>query len=286
MMCMVPRRVLVALSAFAWIVTTIETCPAQSQAPAGQPSKVIRLRYVAHAHGLHILDVEADLRLTQAGYSILLHDYTAGLLSFMVHTDVTATATGLFVPGGVRPLHFESTGFSRGARRTAVLDYVGGNPVVRQLAPPEPRRVPVDIRDARGSIDTLSAMADMARTVQQTGRCDGGALIFDGLRLTRVTAATAGEQPVPPSDLSSYGGRALRCDFDSLEIGGFMRHDAQSGHPPSPKRGSAWLKQVLPDQPVLPVRVMFENAKLGIITLYLIKAEEFPSRTGTAKPSQ
>ncbi len=250
----------------------------KAASPDGQEaSGVIRLTYVAYGRGFHVLNVEADLRLTPAGYSVVLHDYSVGLLSLMVHTNLTSTATGLFVAGGVQPLHFESTGFSRGAHRTAVLDYADGNPAVRVLTPPEPGREPVNRDTTGGSIDTLSAMADMVHAIQQTGHCNGSAVIFDGLRLTRVSARTEGEQEVPPSGLSPYGGRALRCDFTSLLIGGIPRHDVEDGKLPQPKHGSAWVAQVLPGQPALPVRVMFENAQLGMITLYLTKAEYFPA---------
>ena len=244
--------------------------------PVGeQANRVVRLSYAAFSRGFHVLDAQADLRLTAAGYSIVLRDHSTGLMGLMVHTDVTTTSTGLFVPGGVQPLHFTSAGFSRGAERTTVLDYADGNPVVAQLTPPEPRRDRVDIGDARGSIDTVSAMADLVHTIGQTGRCDGHALIFDGLRLTRASSLTAGEQPVPPSGRSPYGGTALRCDFVTLEIGGFL-HDDDAAKMHRPQHGSAWVGRILAGAPAFPVRIVFQNPKFGLITMVLIKAEQFP----------
>ena len=236
---------------------------------------VIRLEYAVYGHGFHVLNVEADLRLTAAGYSIVLRDHSVGLIGLMMRTNVTSTATGRFVADGVQPLHFESIGFSRGARRSTVLDYVDMNPVVRLLTPSEPNRDPVDIRDARGSIDTLSAMADMVHAVQRNGRCDGSALIFDGLRLTQASARTAGEQTVPPDPRSPYGGAALRCNFTSIETGGFL-HDDDEAKMRLPQHGSAWVKPILADAPALPVRVTFQNPKLGVVTMFLKQAEGFP----------
>ncbi len=246
------------------------------QDAAGAASRGIRLSYALYGHGLHVLDVVADLRLTSAGYSVVLRDHSAGLLSLMVHTDVTSIAVGRFVGDTVLPLHFESAGFSRGAMRRTVLDYPDGNPVVRVLTPAEPRRDPVDIAQARGSIDTLAALAELVRRVDQTGSCDGGALIFDGLRLSRASSRGAGRQTVPQDDRSPYSGTALRCDFSSLEIGGFL-HDDDEAQMRQPKTGSAWVASVLQGAPALPVRITFQSPKLGLATMFLIKVEALPA---------
>ena len=235
--------------------------------------KTIRLDYALYGHGFHVLDVALDLRVSPDGYSVRLHDQSAGFLSLMLHTDVTSTAVGRFTATGVQPLHFQSAGYSRGAQRDTVLDYPDGNPVVRVLTPKEPNRDPVDIAQARGSIDTLSAMADLMQHVRQTGRCDGQAAVFDGLRLSRVSSRTVGEQTVPPDDRSSYAGQALACDFVSLEIAGFL-HGEDEAKMRQPQHGTAWVTRILPGAPALPVRIVFENPKLGTATMVLTKASE------------
>jgi uncharacterized protein DUF3108 len=252
----------------------------QAQESAGAPTaRTIRLSYVLFGHGFHVMDVTVDFRLTPQAYSMRLNDHTVGFLGFMMHTDVTSTATGRFVPGGVQPLHFESSGFSRGAQRDTVLDYVDRKPVVRVVTPKETRRDPVDPAQTRGSIDTLSAMAGMVHLIQEGGRCDGRALVFDGLRLSQVSSQTAGQQVVPPDSRSPYGGSALRCDFVSLEIGGFL-HNADENRMRKPQHGSAWVKPVVQGAPSLPVRITFEHPALGMATMYLTKAEDVPAPTG------
>ncbi len=264
------------------ILSTLVLAAAAPAATAqgGEPaSRTIRLSYAVYGHGFHALDVVVDLRLTRQGYSVRLNNRTVGFLGLMLHTDVTSTATGRFLPRGVQPVRFASTGYSRGAQRDTVLDYVDGNPVVRTLTPVETRRDPVDPAQARGSIDTLSAMADMMHQVQQTGRCDGQALVFDGLRLSRVSSATRGQQAVTPDSRSPYAGGALRCDFVSLEIGGFLHNDEEAAMR-KPQHGSAWVSPVVRDAPALPVRIMFENPKLGMATMFLTRAEETPAAPG------
>ena len=252
---------------------------AQPNGAGGDASRTIRLSYTLYGHGFHVLNVVVDLRLSGAGYSVRLNDRTAGFLGLMLHTDVTSTATGRFTSAGVRPVRFESTGYSRGAQRQTVLEYVDGNPSVRVLTPSEPRRDRVDPAQTTGSIDTLSAMADMMREVQQDGRCDGHATVFDGLRLTQVSARTVGQQTVPPDGRSPYGGSALRCDFVSLQTGGFLHNDEEA-RLRKPQHGSAWVAPVGQNLPALPVRITFENPKLGLATMFLTKIEQGPAGVG------
>jgi uncharacterized protein DUF3108 len=271
-----------ATLAFATLAFAALPSQARAQGQAGSPpgvaqtARTIRLSYVLFGHGFHVMDVSVEFRLAPHSYSMRLNDHTVGLLGFMAHTDVTSTATGRFVAGGVQPVHFESSGYSRGAQRDTVLDYVDGNPVVRVLTPREPRRDPVDPAQTRGSIDTLSAMADMVHLVQEGGRCDGHALVFDGLRLSQVSSQTAGQQVVPPDSRSPYGGPALRCDFVSLEIGGFL-HNADEARMRKPQHGSAWVERLVQGAPLLPVRITFEHPALGQATMFLTKVEEIPA---------
>ena len=261
--------IVIALYGLAWL-----SSPAFA---AGQ----LRLSYKLYGRGFHVMNVTVALSLTQYGYGIVVHDQTVGLVGVLVHTNLTSTATGRFGPDGVQPLHFESVGFSRGAQRTTVMDYVDGNPFVRQLTPPEPNRDPVNPASARGSVDTLSAIVGLVHRVQQTGRCDGNALVFDGLRLSRARAQTAGDQAVPPHDGALYRGTALRCDFHSLEIGGF-EHDENEAAMRRPQDGSAWVTHVLSGAPALPVQIRFHHPKLGMVTMVLTSAAAVTGGQATA----
>lgn len=241
---------------------------------AGTPTSAppIRLDYALYGHGFHVMDVTVDLLLTPDGYSVRLNDRTVGLLGFMLHANVTSTAQGRFAGDGVRPVRFTSNGYSRGADRRTQLDYADGNPAVTVLSPPETRRDPVPIASARGSIDTLSAIADLMRKVETSGRCDGNALIFDGLRLSEARSQTTGQQTVPQDHDAAYGGTALRCDFVSQQTAGFLHNEDENAlH--RPQHGTAWISRVAAGAPPLPVRIMFEHPKLGTATMVLTRVE-------------
>ena len=153
------------------------------------------------------------------------------------------------------------------------MDYQDGQPLIRTLVPPnEGEREPVPPAMERNTIDTLSAIALMIRHVQDSGRCEAHAVTFDGRRLIDVTAHTAGLQTLPRSDRSPFFGPTLRCDFEGRQLAGFRRGEdpAELGRP---KHGSAWLAQVVPGAPPIPIRMNFETRWFGVATLYLTTAQ-------------
>ncbi len=224
--------------------------------------------YALSSHGFHLLDVDTHTQLTPAGYAITAHSRTVGLIGVLAHSDVTSVASGRFDGFRVRPDRYASTGRSRGADRTTQIGYPAHDPVVEVLRPAEPERDPVPQADARGSIDTLSAIVGLSRQVAETGRCDGTALLFDGHRLSRLDASTVGTEVVPNPSGAGFSGRALRCDFTSRQLGGFL-HDANRARLMRPLHGSAWLAAPVPGAPVAAVRATFESPLFGTAILTL-----------------
>ena len=193
------------------------------------------------------------------------------MIGMLVHSNVTSVASGRFDGDRAAPIDFASSGDSRGADRATRIAYPGGEPQVQELTPVDPDRDPVPAAAADHSIDTLSAIVELIRTVQTTGGCDGSVRIFDGIRLSSLTARTVGSQMMPKNDDSPFGGLALRCDFTGLQLAGFL-HNADEARMRQPQTGTAWLQKVLPDMPPLPVRVTFEHPRLGALTVLLASA--------------
>ena len=227
--------------------------------------------YALSRHGFHLLDVDTSTQLTPAGYAITAHSRTVGLIGVLAHSDVTSVASGRFDGTRVRPDRYASTGRSRGADRTTQIAYPAHDPVVEVLQPAEPERDPVPPADTRGSIDTLSAIVGLSRQVAETGRCDGTALQFDGHRLSRLDASTVGTETVPNPSGAGFSGSALRCDFTSRQLGGFL-HDANRARLMRPLHGSAWLAAPVPGAPIAAVRATFESPLFGTATLTLARA--------------
>ena len=229
----------------------------------------LHLRYAIFIHGLHAMQLNATLHLEGGRYTVEVDDHTVGWIGALIDTHTASRAVGTIDGQGAHPTHYESAGHSRGADRRTVIDYPGGNPVVTVLSPVEPRRDRVAPQATVGAIDALSALAAMVERVGQTGRCDGAVHIFDGARLTDFAARSGGTAALPQTDRSPYGGTALRCDFTTLEVGGFL-HDDNFDKAHRPQAGTAWLARVSPDAPVLPVRATFSTVDHGPVAAYLV----------------
>ncbi len=252
--------------------------PAFAQAP-------IKLDYDAYAAGLNVLVMKASADFRPDRYRIDPSYRTTGLLGLFVSSEVSSTVIGRWA--GLRPVpeRFLSTGSLRGQPRRTVLDYRDGQPEIAVLDPPnDTEREAVSVEAQRGTIDTISALAMLVRQVTETGRCDGTARVYDGRRLSQITARTVGEEMLPPYSRTIYSGRALHCDFSGVQTGGFMRGEDRAGQV-KPHEGSAWLARVLPGQPMLPVRMVFDIRLFGQASMFLTAAGQDPSvssATGSA----
>ncbi|MGE0226005.1 MAG: DUF3108 domain-containing protein, partial [Acetobacteraceae bacterium] len=238
----------------------------------------VHLSYAAYAAGFRIADVEVGFTLEPATYRVELAHRTTGMIGFFFRGNSFSVADGVWQSDRAQPHRYRSQGVWRGTPRLTLIDYERGQPVVRQLVPPnDEEREPVPPQLQKDTIDTLSAMASLVRTVRATGRCDGSARLYDGRRASEITARTAGQEIVPITSRSVFAGQALRCDVDGRMLAGYMRSDDRDAAA-RPIRGTAWLADAVPGAPKLPVQLAFHSRWLGEVTLYLRAAG--PSHDG------
>ncbi len=232
----------------------------------------VHLTFALYAAGLRVVTLESDVDLGVRTYRIDLNFRTSGLYGALVHNDVNSFVQGAWDGARPVPLRFASWGVVGGDSRRTVIDYPQGEPRVTTLEPPEEEdRDPVPVALQRDTVDTLSAMAMLVRDVAQTGRCDGTVTTFDGRRVLRIAAHTTGMETLGADGRSGFAGPALRCDFDGVQTGGFQ-HDVSEAELRRVHHSTAWLARVLPGEPLLPVRVMFEAHVIGHATAYLTGA--------------
>ncbi len=225
--------------------------------------------YKAYAAGLNVINVDATFDLSPERYRLQIDYRTAGTFGLFVRSQQTTTVAGVLSGGSARPQRFVSSGVLRGEPRVTEIDYRDGQPLIRQLAPPNTgEREAVPAAEQRGTIDTLSAMAQLIEQVTRTGRCDGTVRTFDGRRLASLRAWTVGTGVIPASTVSSFSGPALHCEFEGTQLGGFMLNEDRQ-QLQRPQRGSAWFAATAPGGPVLPVRISFRTRWFGDATMYL-----------------
>jgi len=242
-----------------------------SSVACAQPADpALHAHYAAYSKGLNIVDVDARLALTPHAYRLELTYRTTGLVGALVHVHGNTRVDGSFGPSRPLPRELFSNGDLRGVPHVTQIEWIKGKPTIVQMIPPiaEDDRDPVPEADQAGTVDSLSAIAEIMRDVAATGRCDGSLNTFDGRRLADLSARTAGMEDLPATSRSTFSGRALRCDFTGHQLGGFI-HDVSRTELQKPQHGSAWFASVRPGEPPIPVRFSFQTRVFGEATAYL-----------------
>jgi hypothetical protein len=236
------------------------------------PAAALDAHYEAYAAGVNVVDMDASFDVKADRYHVRIEYRTVGALGLVVSSRQATTVDGRFdAAGRAVPERFFSSGTLRGSPRVTQIDYRDGKPSVRQLVPPnDGEREDVPPAQQAGTVDTLSAMAELIRKVNATGRCDGQVTTFDGRRLASMAARTSGPQPLDPSGRSSYAGPTLRCEFSGRQLGGF-KLDEDRATLARPQQGTAWFAAATPGGPMIPVRIAFRTPWFGEATMYLAK---------------
>jgi hypothetical protein len=245
-------------------------------APAPAGAEPVLARYDIRAAGFTVMQVEALLDLDGPRYFLRARIRSTGLVGFFSGGDHVSLAEGAWHGTEPVPAQFRLEGKWQGTPRQIALDYaVPGQPLLRALEPPiEPWREPVPERLRRGTMDALSAIAKLSRLVSRTGRCDTEAPVYDGRRRVDYTVRTAGQEQLPPE--GGFAGAALRCAFEARVVAGIRRdHDPEEARRPLP--AIAWVAEVLPGRPPLPVRIEMPTRWWGRIRVVLAGVEPVPA---------
>ena len=252
--------------------------PAGAQRPGdeiirGVTANEAHADYQMYAHGLRIAHFEAGFDLGPRNYRMEVAFRTFGLVGFLFHGHQLSSVAGSWNGTAASPAQFVGDGFWRGAVHRTILDYVQGHPTLREQTPSnvEDNREEVPVEMLPGTKDTLSAMAELMRVASTTGRCELSLRTYDGRRLVQVTAHTMGYEDLPSIDRSIFSGRALRCNFESRLLAG-SHHGDSANERAHERGGSAWLAQIVPGAPLLPVRLVFETLWFGDATMYITAA--------------
>ncbi|HEX5328024.1 MAG TPA: DUF3108 domain-containing protein [Acetobacteraceae bacterium] len=236
-------------------------------APAAE-APTVNLHYQAFAHGLAVVAMDVSLTLAPGGYSLTLSYHTTGLAGFLYPGREIESVSGTWNGDLASPRRYTAEGLWRGRHRRVDIVYREGRPEIVSIQPPDTEeRDPVPPALRLGTEDSLSALAQLVRHVDDTGNCATAARTYDGRRLSEISASTAGVETLAPAARSMFAGTALRCDFSGRMLAGF-RHDQDRRTAGRPHRGSAWFATV-GATPALPVRMRFETRWFGDVTMLL-----------------
>jgi hypothetical protein len=226
--------------------------------------------YLVQVAGLTVMELSVTLDLTDQGYAVEFRNRTRGVVAAISSGQMTSRVEGVWEGERARPRRYVSEGTWRGDPRRVIVEWRSGQPVVRAMVPPveEEEREPVPEAEQRNTIDSLSAIAQLIRQVRRTGNCDAAARVYDGRRLSALSASTQGHERFPPAR-DAWSGVALKCAFEGRFLAGYRKgEDIEAAR--RPQTGIAWLAEVVPGLPPLPVRVDSANRWFGTVTARLV----------------
>lgn len=232
----------------------------------------VNLTYDTYAASLEVMQMHVFFGLGPWNYRINLDYRTTGLVGFFYRGHQVNTVRGVWNDEHAAPLEFFGNGVWHGQQRRTLIDYQDGQPIVKDLEPPQAsEREPVPANMEHDTMDTLSALAQLMRNVELRHTCDTTVHTFDGRRVLEIVARNGGTDSLEATSRSSFSGPTMRCDFEGSEIAGFLIGDDDPDHR-KPLHGSAWLAPVTPEAAPLPVRISFQTRWFGMATMYLTSA--------------
>jgi hypothetical protein len=240
--------------------------------PFAAPAQSLRATYEVHAAGMVVLELEARFTLGLDGYGVETRLRTRGLAASFVSGEQFSRVEGVWEGAAAKPARYLSEGTWRGNQRRIALDWQERQPRVLDLTPPETtEREPVPPEMTRGTTDLLSALATLVRRVGAERRCDIGAQVFDGRRVSEYAARSEGWEAIPRWR-GSWSGPALRCGFEGRQLAGFRR-DQDRAQAAEMQRGTAWIASPYAGAPAIPVRLDIPTRWFGTATAILLRAE-------------
>ncbi|MCW8086882.1 DUF3108 domain-containing protein [Sabulicella glaciei] len=221
-----------------------------------------RAEYAVTLAGVTVMEAQVTFDLDGPGYWVESRSRSRGLASLVARGAYVTRASGSWRGDAVAPRRYATEGQTRGSPRRIVIDYENAVPRVRVLDPVEDvPRTPIPEDALPGTVDSLSALAMLARQVSRTARCDASARMFDARRLTLFAARTVGQEA-----------DGLRCELESRHIAGIptQRDPVQAAQP---QIIHTWFVRPHENGPAIPGRVEIATRWWGRVEAHLIRLE-------------
>ncbi|HEV2676234.1 MAG TPA: DUF3108 domain-containing protein [Aliidongia sp.] len=224
------------------------------------------LSYDLSLGGLTIMSFELGVRTANDRYVLDFSGRTRGMLSLLGSGYVVSSSQGRLLPGGEpQPEVFVSHSDGNEGERRAQIRYGAQGPT-SWTAEPKPgsdgeELTPIPPDSIPGTRDILAALLDFAGTLGRGESCEHLIRIFDGRRRFDLKFTDRGREIVAPEGEGFYAGPAQHCHLDLVRIGGYSTDPTKylSGND-----AEFWLAPVLPNEPPVPVEIIFKG-RLGVM---------------------
>ena len=217
------------------------------------------LRIDLYAAGLHAMAMDISAKLEGMRYRIKANARTQGMADFIAQWRSDSSSEGVIEDGRVKPAWHRQDGRWRFNERLTRLYYDRDGDVEASITPPpdDDDREPVPDALRAGTLDVLSATLTGVVVQGPEAYCNRAVPIFDGRRRYDLRLSVVGEDVLAPSKLSSFAGRALKCEVSVERVAGFKKDAEADEEERRDERPPAYLWVAhLPDAGVVvPVRL-------------------------------
>lgn len=260
------RRVLAG-----WALVALSATAAPGNAETRPPAPELVLEYELHWSFLHILTFTSSSQLQPSGeYRMKTEAATVGLIDTFFPWKAHSEAWGQVREGHLQPQAYQSWSHFRGEVQEVEVAYDGALPRVeiRGEILSDGERALVPEKQQINTIDPLTAVAELSRTLANGGTCRGRWPVFDGLRRYDLLYEDLGATTIPQSENDPWTGpgRLCRVRFD-LKAGEWRGEDRPEE---DPSRVFVWLQEPSPELGPIPVRFRIE-AERGALDVHLVK---------------
>ena len=238
-----------AMAASAWIGT------------AQADSAPVRATYDVYFGGLYVLRAHSEFRPNPDGYTVSSKAESRGILEVFFDWEGETLSEGRFEGQRAIPTRHRNIG-RRGDRiRSVELVYDADGAVVTSTIspPPDPDEV-TELPDGAeiGTMDPLSVIAQLARSVALGGTCAGEFAVYDGRRRYDLRVTDKGPDTLPESRFSIFSGDVMACGVEYALLGGQRKE--QSKYAKTARERVVFVGRPIAGGPALPVGMKIETA--------------------------
>lgn len=227
---------------------------------SGPQQDSVSIGYEVYFSGMHIMSVDAELLNASDRYELKVSSATRGIADFFVGWKGEAISRGTLAGSLAVPQVYTNRGVWKGKTRNIDIAYRPDGEVESYKVEPEPDPEKVNELPENaeaGTIDPLSVIAQVTRSINQGGDCGGNFAVFDGRRRYDVDVTDKGIQSIVPNDYSIYTGDAVVCDLVFTVLGGDRKE--KSKYSATARNRRVFVAAPVDGAPSIPVRLQIET---------------------------
>lgn len=254
-------------------------------APALAAGGPMRATYEVYFGGLHVLSAESEFTPERGSYAVTAKAQTRGILDAFFGWRGETRSAGRFDDNRAVPGRHTNFGWRGGEQRSVILTYgPDGEVTETRIDPvPDPEEVTALPEDAEtGTIDPLTVIAQVSRTMSQSGTCNGEFAVFDGRRRYDLRVTDRGAETLPTTSYSIFSGEARRCQVEYAMLGGERKDPSK--YSKTARDRVVYVARPVKDGPAIPVALKIET-DFGTLLAHLTGIEA-PKDVALGEPAK